>query len=45
MDSRFTPRSQEEMLKAVRDFQKRQQVMYSRLNAKLEKEVLQEELA
>ncbi len=33
------------MQKAVRDFQKRQQVMYSRLSAKLEKEVFQEELA
>jgi len=45
MDSRFTPRTDEEMMKAVRDFQKRQQKMYSRLSAKLEKEVLQEELA
>ena len=36
MDSRFVPRTNEEMLKAVNDFKKRQQKMYSRLSSKLE---------
>lgn len=45
MDSRFVPRTNEEMLKAIQDFKKRQNAMYLRLRAKLEKEQLQEELA
>ena len=45
MDKRFTPRSNEEMLDAVRAFQARQKVMYDRLDTKLEKEIYQEEMA
>ncbi len=45
MDKRFTPRSNEEMLAAVRAFQARQKVMYDRLESKLKKEVYQEEMA
>ena len=45
MDSRFVPRTNEEMLKAVNDFKKRQQRMYSRLSSKLEKEQFQAKLA
>ncbi len=45
MDKRFTPRSNEEMLAAVRAFQARQKVMYDRLDTKLEKEIYQEEMA
>ena len=37
MDKRFTPRSNEEMLAAVRAFQARQKVVYDRLFTKLEK--------
>lgn len=37
MDKRFTPRTNEEMLAAVRAFQARQKVMYDRLQTKLEK--------
>ncbi|MCH5312539.1 MAG: hypothetical protein J1E57_11410 [Prevotella sp.] len=45
MDSRFVPRTNEEMLKAVNDFKKRQERMYSRLSSKLEKEQFQAKLA
>lgn len=45
MDKRFTPRTNEEMLAAVRAFQARQKVMYDRLDTKLEKEIYQEEMA
>ena len=45
MDKRFTPRTNEEMLAAVRAFQTRQKVMYDRLDTKLEKEIYQEEMA
>ena len=45
MDKRFTPRSNEEMLAAVRAFQARQKVMYDRLDTKLQKEIYQEEIA
>lgn len=45
MDKRFTPRSNEEMLAAVRAFQARQKVMYDRLDTKLQKEIYQEEMA
>ena len=45
MDKRFTPRSNEEMLAAVRAFQARQKAMYDRLDTKLEKEIYQEEMA
>lgn len=45
MDKKFTPRSNEEMLAAVRAFQARQKAMYDRLGNKLEKEIYQEEMA
>ena len=45
MDKRFTPRTNEEMLAAVRAFQARQKAFLERLDAKLEKEIYQEELA
>lgn len=45
MDKRFTPRSNEEMLDAVRAFQARQKASLGRLDAKLQKKVYQEELA
>ena len=45
MNKRFTPRSNEEMLAAVHAFQARQKAFLERLDAKLEKEIYQEELA
>ena len=45
MDKRFTPRTNEEMLAAVRAFQERQKAMYDRLDTKLKKEIYQEEMA
>jgi hypothetical protein len=45
MDKRFTPRSNEEMLAAVRAFQARQKAFMERMDAKLEKEIYQEEMA
>ena len=45
MDKRFTQRSNEEMLAAVRAFQARQKASMERLDAKLKKEIYQEELA
>ena len=45
MDKRFTPRSNEEMLAAVRAFQARQKAFIKRMDAKLEKEIYQEEMA
>ena len=45
MDKRFTPRSNEEMLAAVRAFQARQKAFFERMDAKLEKEIYQEEMA
>ena len=45
LDKRFTPRTNEEMLAAVRAFQERQKAMYDRLDTKLKKEIYQEEMA
>lgn len=45
MDKRFTPRSNEEMLAAVRAFQARNRASMKRLDAKLKKEIYKEELA
>lgn len=45
MDKRFTPRTNEEMLDAVRALQARQKAFYERMNAKLEKEIYREEMA
>ena len=45
MNKKFSPRSNEEMLAAVRAFQARQKVMYDRLETKLQKEIYQEEMA
>ena len=39
MDKRFTPRTHEEMLAAVRAFQARQKAFLERMDAKLEKEI------
>ena len=39
MDKRFTPRTNEEMLAAVRAFQARQKAFMERLEAKLEEEI------
>ncbi|MBQ9203243.1 MAG: hypothetical protein IJ155_03260 [Prevotella sp.] len=44
MDKRFTPRTNEEMLAAVRAFQERQKATNERLAMKLEKPIYQEEL-
>ena len=45
MDKRFTPRTHEEMLAAVRAFQARQKAFLERMDAKLEKKIYQEEMA
>lgn len=44
MDKRFTPRTNEEMLAAVRALQERLKAMNERLAMKLEKPVYQKEL-
>lgn len=45
MDKRFIPRTNEEMLAAVRAFQARQRALYKRMDAKLEKKIYLEEMA
>lgn len=45
MNKRFTPRSNDEMLAAVRAFQARQKAIFERMDAKLEKEIYQKEMA
>jgi hypothetical protein len=45
MDKRFTPRSNEEMLAAVRAFQARQRKWFEESNKRLEKRVIKHELA
>jgi hypothetical protein len=45
MDKRFTPRSNEEMLAAVRAFQARQRKWFEESNKRLEKRVVEHELA
>ena len=45
MDKRFTPRSNEEMLAAVRAFQARQREWFEESNKRLEKRVFEHELA
>ena len=45
MDKRFTPRSNEEMLAAVRAFQARQRKWFEESNKRLEKRVIEHELA
>ena len=45
MDKRFTPRSNEEMLAAVRAFQERQRKWFEESDKRLEKRVIEHELA
>ncbi len=45
MDKRFTPRSNEEMLAAVRAFQARQRQWYEESDKRLEKRVIEHDLA
>ena len=45
MDKRFTPRTNEEMLAAVRAFQERQRKWFEESNKRLEKRVIEHELA
>ena len=45
MDKRFTPRSNEEMLAAVRAFQARQRKWFEESDKRLEKRVIEHELA
>ena len=45
MDKRFTPRSNEEMLAAVRAFQARQRQWFEESDKRLEKRVIEHELA
>ena len=45
MDKRFTPRSNEEMLAAVRAFQAKQRKWLEESNKRLEKRVIEHELA
>ncbi len=45
MDKRFKPRSKEEMMKAVRDFQAKQRKWYEESDKRLEKRVSEPELA
>ncbi|MBR6841700.1 MAG: hypothetical protein IKM77_05300 [Prevotella sp.] len=45
MDKRFTPRSNEEMLAAVRAFQARQREWFKESDKRLEKRVIEHELA
>jgi hypothetical protein len=45
MDNRFTPRSNEEMLAAVRAFQARQRQWYEESDERLEKRIIEHELA
>ena len=44
MDTRFTPRTHEEMLAAVRAFQARQRKWFEESNKRLEKRVIEHEL-
>ena len=45
MDNRFTPRSNEEMLAAVRAFQASQRQWYEESDKRLEKRIIEHELA
>jgi hypothetical protein len=45
MDKRFTPRSKEEILAAVRAFQARQRKWFEESDKRLEKRVIEHELA
>ncbi len=45
MDKKFTPRSNEEMLAAVRAFQARQRKWFEESNKRLEKRIIKNELA
>jgi hypothetical protein len=45
MDKRFTPRSNEEMLAAVRAFQASQRQWYEESDKRLEKRIIEHELA
>ncbi len=45
MDKNFTPRTNEEMLAAVRAFQERQRKWFEESNKRLEKRVIEHELA
>ena len=45
MDKRFTPRTNEEMLAAVQAFQARQREWFEESNKRLEKRVIEHELA
>lgn len=45
MNKKFTPRSNEEMLAAVRAFQARQREWFKESNKRLEKRVIEHELA
>ena len=45
MDKRFTPRTNEEMLAAVRAFQARQRQWFEESDKRLEKRVIEHELA